>query len=125
MEFKQFTEALTIQIGSTFDPDPWTWSTGETEASALPVNLTGCSAEMHIRDNVDSETILLTLSTANGRLVLGGIAGTIAPIIQSADTSLITWSKGVYDVRITFPSGNVEYLVGGPVAAIKKVTRGG
>ena len=64
MEFEPFKEKLTIPVGGTFAPDPWVFSTGETEETATPVDLTGCSAFMHVRDKPDSENILLTLSTA-------------------------------------------------------------
>lgn len=125
MEFEPFKEKLTIPVGGTFAPDPWVFSTGETEETATPVDLTGCSAFMHVRDKPDSENILLTLSTTNGRILLGGDAGTIALLVTDEDTALITgWKSGVYDLKLIFPDGSSIFFVEGSIVADYKVTRG-
>jgi hypothetical protein len=123
MNFTPFKEKLEIPIGGTFAPEPWVWATGETVDTATPVDLTGCSAEMHIREKLESPTILMTLSTANNRIVLGGALGTIALRITDEDTAAIAWKSGVYDLRITFPGGESVYFVEGNVTADRKVTR--
>lgn len=125
MEWTPFKEKLVIPVGGTFSPDPWEWGVGETEATATPVDLTGCSAVMHIREKTDSPDILLTLSTENSRILLGGAAGTIAPYMSDEDTALITgWKSGVYDLKLIFPDGSSIFFVEGSVVADYKVTRG-
>jgi hypothetical protein len=123
MNFTPFKEKLEIPIGGTFTPEPWVWATGETVDTATPVDLTGCSAEMHIREKLESPTILMTLSVANGRIVLGGVLGTVTLRITDEDTATIAWKSGVYDLRLTFPSGESVYFVEGNVTADRKVTR--
>ena len=55
------------------------------------VNLTGyASAEMDLRDNPESGTTILTLTTGNGRIALGGAAGTVTLTISASDTSVST-----------------------------------
>ena len=45
------------------------------------VNLVGyTSAEMDLRDNPEDSTTILTLTTSNGRIALGGTAGTVTTI---------------------------------------------
>lgn len=123
MEFEPFKENLSIPVGGTFSPDPWVWSTGETLATATPVDLTGCSAVMQIREKIDSADVLFTLSTANGRIILGDDEGSVALNISDEDTADIDWKKGVYDLRIEFPSGVSIFFMEGSVVADKKVTR--
>ena len=125
MEWTPFKEKLEIPVGGTFSPDPWTIAYGETEETASPVNLLGASALMHVRAKPDSPDILLTLSTANGRILLGGAAGTIALLMTDEDTALITgWKSGVYDLKLTFADGSSIYFVEGTITADYKVTRG-
>lgn len=123
MDFDPIKENLTIHIGATFEPSPWVWSTGTTEATATPVDLTGCSALMHVREKLDAIAILETFSTDNGRIVLGGMAGTIAPKMVDEDTAVVTWKSGVYDLKITFPDGDSVFFAEGNISAKKKVTR--
>lgn len=125
MEWTPFKEKLEIPVGGTFSPDPWVLAVGETEETAVPVDLTGASALMHVRAKPDSPDILLTLSTANGRILLGGTAGTIALLMTDEDTALITgWKAGVYDLKLTFADGTSIYFVEGSITADYKVTRG-
>jgi hypothetical protein len=88
-----------------------------------PFDLTGCSARMQIRDRVDG-TILLTLnsdpSTApDGEIEVDfNLAGLIVRL-SPAVTAGITWLRGVYDLELITPDGNVY-----PVTDVSKVTIG-
>ena len=73
--------------------------------------LTGCTARAQIRSAITSPTVLVNLTTENGGIVLGGVAGTIELIITDTATAAITWTTGVYDLEIVFPSGDVRRLV--------------
>lgn len=97
------------------------WPSG---ATPTPVDLTGCHARMHVRDVLESPTVLLELSTANGRIALGGVAGTITLLLTAAETAAITWAQGVYDIEIVFATGEVRRLLQGTVKLSLEVTRG-
>jgi hypothetical protein len=88
-----------------------------------PVNLTGCTARMHIRAKQADATPLLTLTTENSRITLGGIAGTTDLFISNDGTTAITWTAGVWDLEIEHPSGDVTRLAEGSIAVSKEVTR--
>jgi len=77
-------------------------------------NFTGYTALMQIRD-APGGTILATLSTANGRISLGGAAGTCRLIVDSTITDTWDWSgRAYYDI---FLDGATEfYLVEGRVS---------
>jgi len=87
------------------------------------LDLTGCTAEMQVRSSVDASASLLTLSTTNGRITLGGTAGTITLEISKTDTAAITFERGVYDFELTLANGKVDRLFEGRVFVSKEVTR--
>jgi len=98
----------------------FTWKTG---TPALPVDLTGCTARMHMRASIDSPTVLLGLSTDDGTITLGGTAGTVDMDLTNVVTAAVSWTSAVYDLEIVFPSGQVRRLLKGPVAVDREVTR--
>jgi len=91
--------------------------------NGTPVDLTGFTADMQIRQNVQSSTILYEASTANGAIVLGGTAGTITLTIPASATAGFTWIKGVYDMNLTSSGGIVTRLLQGTVVVSPEVTR--
>ena len=97
-----------------------TWKTG---ATPTPVDLTGCTAEAHLRPTINSTTKLLTLSTADGSILLGGIAGTVEIVFTPEMTEGVTWRNAVYDLEVTFPAGTKRRLMHGPVTLSPEVTR--
>ena len=114
---------LKIDQGATYDK-VLTWKTG-TKAAAVPVDLTGCTARAQIRSEIDSPIVLLELTTENGRIHLGGPAGTIRILIDATTTAAIDWESGVYDLEIVFAGGRVDRRLAGSVSVSKEVTRGG
>ena len=116
-----FKVNLKIDQGATFSKVV-TWKAG---SPAVPVNLTGCTARMQVREKTESPTVLLDLTTENDGIVLGGVAGTIEfcrlPATQSA---AINWKNGVYDLEIVFADGTVKRKIAGSVVISPEVTRG-
>lgn len=113
---------LVIEQGATFD-QTFTWMSGASRETAVPVDLTGCKARAQIRAEIDSPDVLLELTTENGRILLGGPAGTIRLLVGAADTAAIDWDAGVYDLEVEFPNGHVVRRMAGCVRVSKEVTR--
>lgn len=88
-----------------------------------PVDLTTYTARMQIRDTVDSITTLVSLTTENGGITLGGVAGTISLLITAAATAALTFGTAVYDLEVVTAGGIVTRLFSGAVALSKEVTR--
>ena len=86
-----------------------------------PVDLTGWSAEIDIRDSSRNE--IITLTEGNSRITMGGEAGTIALEISASDTAAISESNGVYDLRVTDDSSVINFIIYGDVYFIKSVTK--
>lgn len=114
-----FKVKLEIDQGSDFSKH-LTWRAGEPLA---PVDLTGCTARMHVRADLENPTVLLDLNTENGGILLGGASGSVEIVIAAAQTEGITWSDAVYDLEIVFPGGRVRRLLKGTVEIYPEVTR--
>ena len=110
---------LLIEQGATFRKT-LTWKAG---TPAVPVDLTGCTARMQFRAEIAATTPLITLTTENGGITLGGALGTIELVITATATAAITWTTAVYDLEVVFASGDVWRLVYGPVTVSLEVTR--
>ena len=127
---------LCINQGATYSVT-FVWNTGTScscsggcsgscscsSSTLTPVDLTGFTAQMQIRQTVQSATILYTASTSLGQIVLGGTAGTIALTIPASDTAGFTWLRGVYDMNLTSSGGIVTRLIQGNVIVSPEVTR--
>jgi hypothetical protein len=116
-----FKVPLKIDQGATFRKSA-TWKVGPAPGTA--VDLTGCTARMHIRSDVKSPLVLATLTTANGGITLGGVAGTVEIYISDEATTLFAWTTGVYDLEVEFANGDVRRLMYGSVTVSPEVTRG-
>lgn len=88
-----------------------------------PVNLTGFTARMQIRETVESTTVLHSLTTENGGITLGGAAGTIALTISATDTAAFTFDTAVYDLEVVSGGGVVTEVASGAVLTNDEVTR--
>ena len=112
---------LKFYTGSTFD-QTWTWKTGATAATAVPVDLTGCTARAQFRAKPGAEPVLLDLTTQNGGIQLGGVSGTIRIVVTDELTAQITWQQAVYDLFIYFPDGTAVARMAGNVGVTQGVT---
>ena len=87
-----------------------------------PVDLTGYTARMQIREKVTSETVLETLTTSNGKILINNTSKTISMILSAATTEAYTWKTGVYSLEME-KDGVVVPLIYGSVAVEREVTR--
>lgn len=96
----------------------WTWYTDTARTTAM--NLTGYTAIMEVRDSTG--TLIVTLSTANSRIALGGSAGTITLTIDDADTDSLTPGTYDYDLMLTSSGGTQTRLTKGTFTVEVAVT---
>ena len=85
-------------------------------------DMTNHTARMQIRSEIDSETVMIELTTENGRIALGGTDGTIELTIDADDTENLQYD-GVYDLELVSNSGAVNRLLKGIVRVDYEVTR--
>lgn len=85
-----------------------------------PTDLTGCSARLVIRDKVGG-TELFRLDDQNGRIVLNNTSKTVTLNVSASDTALMTFKKGVYELELENPAGEVFLVMSGAVAVTKEI----
>ncbi|MDF2435466.1 MAG: hypothetical protein JWP44_5097 [Mucilaginibacter sp.] len=95
--------------------------TYEDPETTLPIDLTGYSAVMKVRQGYDGYARLdVDLSFTP---TLGGADGTVQVLIPGSSTNNLMWTVGVYDVFLTSPAGRVTKLIGGFFVVIPSVTK--
>lgn len=92
-------------------------------ADAVPIDLTGCLARMQVRDETDSPVVLVSLTTENGGITLGGTSGTIDLYLPDEATTAFAWTGGVWDLEIEDSTGEVIRLAQGSISVSPEVTR--
>jgi hypothetical protein len=110
---------LIIEQGATFNR-----SVTYLQANGTPYDITGYSARMQIRSTYGG-TLLLDLTTANGRLVIDGPAGRITISIDAVTTASLVAGEGVYDLEVVSPAATpvVTRLLEGAVTVTSEVTQ--
>lgn len=109
---------LTIRRGVTFSK-ALTWYSDAAGTNA--VDLTGYTARMKIRKKTGSPPELL-LTTENGRISLGGVAGTIDLTISATDTQGLPPGDYRYDLFLESAANEVTNLVEGKVVCLKTIS---
>lgn len=118
-KLKEYAAELDIVIeqGSTFDV-LLTW----TDENAVPIDITGFSARMDIRDEIDDAAVILSLVSPTD-IVLGDAAGTIQLIIVDSVTEAFSFDDAVYDLELVSGGGVVRRILRGNITLSKEVTR--
>jgi phage baseplate assembly protein gpV len=107
-----------IEQGATLSKN-FVWKTSD----GAPIDLTNYAGKLQVRSSVTSDTVLLEMSTQNGRIQLGGTAGTIVLAMANTETSAITWLRGVYSFELTAPDGTVTRLLDGSISVSREIVR--
>lgn len=111
------TYHFSMEQGSTF-----TRSITYKDSNDTAIDLSGYTARMQLRKNIDDSTTLIELTTSNGRITLGGVAGTVTISISAADTAALNPVEGVYDLELV-TGDTVEKLLAGTFTIQREVTR--
>jgi hypothetical protein len=87
------------------------------------INLTGYTAALQVKQDPNDISALMSLTTQNGGLTLGGALGTIAIYSPAFYNALLPFTKAVYDLVLISPSGYVSRLMYGNVTVIAGPTQ--
>jgi len=109
---------ITIEQGATFRLSA-VWKDG----TGTPVNLTGWTARMMVRRRYSDVTPLLTFTTENGAIALGGTAGTVEVTGLATLTDDVPAKPCVYDLELASPTGFVKRLLEGAAIVTPEVTK--
>lgn len=89
-------------------------------ADTTPINLTGCTVVVQVRTSADAPTSALTLSTTNGGISIGGINNNQITLNKKVD---IPADSYVYDMNVSFPSGEVKTYIWGTFFVQEDITK--
>lgn len=87
-----------------------------------PVDLTGITAKMQLRDKITSETVILELTTENGGIVIDTVNYTITIIVSATATAELAFSSAVYSLELISGS-TVTPFIQGTISLEKEITR--
>jgi len=88
----------------------------------LPIDLSGYSSRLQVRQAYYSEDPVVSLVSGSG-ITIGGSAGTIDIFIPASSTSNFPTGVHVYDLEIVSPSNIVDRLIEGTFNVTPEVTR--
>lgn len=108
---------LTFPQGAT-----WSFSLAWNDDDGDPINLTGYSAAMQVRQTYKSTTPVVSVSSGSG-ITLGGALGTVAVQVSATTTDDIKAGRYVYDLELTSAGGEVTRLIEGTLTVTPEVTR--
>lgn len=109
------TYNITCPQGATWD------KTFTVNVGGTPLNLTGYTAAMQVRESVGSTATLVSLTNGSG-ITLGGTAGTIGVTISSTASAAISAGSYSYDLELNSGS-TITRLLEGAFNVTGNVTR--
>lgn len=127
---------LTIVAGETLDAD--TLYFVYKDAAGAAINLTGYTARAKIRTTLIGGSEVISMTTENFKIILGGALGTVALVLSAADTAGL-WSEslaragswkgrdayalGFWDLELIAPGGAVKRFLQGSASIVPEATR--
>lgn len=111
---------LTAERGETLS-QVFTWKDG----TGTPIDLTGYTAKMEVRTGevANPGILVLTLTTANGRITLGDEDGTITLNVPVAVIDACEAGIYCYDLFLVSGTGAATRLLAGQFKLLQKVTQ--
>jgi hypothetical protein len=97
-----------------------TYSAGGVLEYYSPKPLVGFIARMQIRPSVASSTILLELTTANGKIILDEVDSTILLKLSATETAALTFNSAVASLEMEDVSGDVTPLLKNMPVTVKE-----
>lgn len=112
----------TIELNAVNAASFKTYTSGGYLVYRQPVDMTGMTGRMQIRDP-STGALLEDLTTANSKLEINTTDKYIRRVLEAADTSTYTWSKGVFDLELVATGGEPVYLIdSGNVKVVDEAT---
>lgn len=101
-----------------------TYTSGGVLEFNTPIDLSGYTARMQIRQKLGDSSVLLSLTTENGGITINNTFKTISITITASQTASLTFNSAVYDLEL-IKDGVVTRFAQGNLILNKEVTRDG
>lgn len=86
-----------------------------------PIDLSGCTARMQIRRSL-RQPVLVYVQSGDG-ITIDGPNGYVLIELSDEKTDALDIKRGVYDLEVEFPSGDVYRVLEGAITVDRNVTR--
>lgn len=88
-----------------------------------PMDITGYTARMQIREKLESDTVIDELTTENAGILIDPVGCGIIIDITATKTALYNFTTAVYGLEVVSPTGVVSNIVNGTLTLVKEITR--
>ena len=90
--------------------------------NGLPINLTGATAKMQVRDQKGGTKLAFSLTSPSGGIVIDPTNGKITIKMTPTQTSKLFYPKSSYDIMVTDSNANKIKLLEGYMTLSRSVT---
>jgi hypothetical protein len=90
--------------------------------NGLPINLTGATAKMQVRDTKGGSKLAFSLTSPSGGIVIDPTNGKLTIKITPTQTNKLFYPKSSYDIMITDSNANKIKLLEGFMTLSRSVT---
>jgi hypothetical protein len=87
-----------------------------------PIDLTGASVKMQVRDMAGGSKLAFTLTSPSGGITVNGPEGTLTVKATPTQTSKLFYPKSAYDIMVIDSNGNKIKLLEGFITLSRSVT---
>lgn len=87
-----------------------------------PIDITGASAKMQVRDTQGGSKLAFTLTSPSGGIVIDGPTGTVNVKMTPTQTNKLFYPKSAYDIMMIDSNGNKIKLLEGFMTLSRSVT---
>lgn len=87
-----------------------------------PIDLTGYTARMQIRNKLEDTTFIDEYTTTNGRIVIDLVTSSIIILVEPSVTATYTFNSAIYSIELVSGS-TVTSLASGTITLIREITR--
>lgn len=114
---------MAVQKNFTVDQNTtFTFEVVYKDSTQAPINLTGCSAKMQVRDTAGGSKLAFTLSSPSSGIIINGSAGKITVKMTPTQTNKLFYPKSSYDLMLTDTNSNKTKLIEGFITLSRSVT---
>ena len=92
------------------------------DSAKQPLDLSGYTARMHVREFRNSANIIEILTTENDQIVLDELDGRVDILLTPSETEALEAKNYVYDLELESSEGDVTKIVSGKLTVRSEIT---
>ena len=92
------------------------------DSNDAPINLTGATAKLQVRDTAGGSKLAFTLTSPSGGIIIDAVNGKITCKMTPTQTNKLFYPKSSYDLMVTDSNLNKTKLVEGFLTLSRSVT---